>query len=83
MNIGLGVILFIRQHKKCMLYLSLLMVVVFSGFIGYRLAQNEPRIGPSPTDEDIPAGADDERISAGARVTWQIEYKMCGHSITI
>jgi len=82
MNTGLGVILYLRQHKKWMFYLSLLMVVVFSGVIGYRLAQNEPRIGPSPTDEDIPAGADDERISAGARVTWQIEYKMCGHCMT-
>lgn len=70
-----------RKHKKLVIFASMLIIVIASGTTGFFIAQSEPRIVEEK--EPLAVDADNARIDREAIVLWHIDYKMCGHSITV
>lgn len=73
-----------RAYKRLLTFLISLMVVLLSGVAGYGVARQEPRIvDAKPTPTAVEAGANNDRIAAGASITWVYDYDMCRHTETV
>lgn len=72
----------IKRHKRLFMAAIIIFVLVSAGAVGFISAQNEP---PIVDDEasSMAVGVDNTRLVEGADITWQYEYKMCGHHIII
>ena len=77
--------MFFRRHRKLIIFLIMVLAVGISGFIGYLIAESEPRVVAETAQEDaaIKAGTDDERISKNTAIIWDYEYEMCRHHVSM
>ncbi len=77
--------MFLRRHKKLIIFLIMLTVTALGGIVGYFLAENEPRIAAHAAQEEeaVQAGTDIEKISADTVVVWDYEYEMCRHHVCL
>lgn len=73
--------MFFRKHKKLIILAVMIFTAAAAGAAGFIIAQSEPRIVEEKEQIPVPAGADGARIAKGARVIWNVDYKMCGHSL--
>ncbi len=77
--------MFFRKHKKLVILLSILLMVIISGVVGFLMAESEPRIVAQEDEAEtaLPVGADDARITKETVMTWDYVYEMCSHHVTI
>lgn len=79
--------MFFKRHKKLFIFSIIIVLLSVTGFLGFSIAKNEPRIVELPNTPDsssvLPAGADDATIEDGATVKWDYEYKKCAHHIFV
>ena len=73
-----------KSHKKLIMFLIIMMALAGTGFAGYLIARNEPRIAAKPepdVQQAAKAGTDEARIESGARIIWEYKYAKCAHQI--
>lgn len=71
-----------KENGRVVIWVAVVILVVISGAVGFILASNEPRVVKvTPAPSEVPAGADDSKIAKSAKVEWEYEYRMCGHSV--
>lgn len=77
--------MFLRKHKKLIIFLVMLLMIAVSGLIGFLIAESEPRVVAETTDDEtaVQAGTDNDRIVKETVMTWDYEYEMCKHHLYI